>query len=184
MAEVIEMPRLSDTMTEGVIAKWHKAIGDAVKPGDLLAEIETDKATMEFEAPIGGVLLHIGAEAGRPIPIGAPIAIIGKTGEDITGLLGQADGSKAAPQAMPQSALVTESVPVSPVPIRSSESHLSERSTDSADRIKASPLARAMARQSGIDLRQLQGTGEKGRIIRRDVEAHLSLIHISEPTRH
>jgi pyruvate dehydrogenase E2 component (dihydrolipoamide acetyltransferase) len=182
MAEVIEMPRLSDTMTEGVIAKWHKAIGDAVKPGDLLAEIETDKATMEFEAPIGGVLLHIGAEAGRPIPIGAPIAIIGKTGEDITGLLGQADGSKAAPQAMPQSALVIESVPVSPVPIRSSESHLSERSTDSADRIKASPLARAMARQSGIDLRQLQGTGEKGRIIRRDVEAHLAQVVATSPS--
>ncbi len=88
MAEVIEMPRLSDTMTEGVVARWLKKVGDIVKPGDLLAEIETDKATMEFEAPVGGTLLHIGVEEGKPVPIGAVIAILGKPGEDCLGAAG------------------------------------------------------------------------------------------------
>lgn len=170
MAEVIEMPRLSDTMTEGVIAKWHKKVGDPVKPGDLLAEIETDKATMEFEAPVGGVLLYIGAPENQPIPIGEPIAIIGKPGEDISALLpkggvravdAQVQAAPAPDAKLPAVSAVDVGIPVRDLP-------------SSGARLKASPLARSMAREAGIDLHKLQGTGEGGRIIRRDVEAYLA----------
>ncbi|MCX7606669.1 MAG: 2-oxo acid dehydrogenase subunit E2 [Bacteroidia bacterium] len=160
MAEVIEMPRLSDTMTEGVIARWLKNVGDTVKPGDILAEIETDKATMEFESPVGGVLLHIGAEAGKPIPIGEPIAIIGKAGEDITALLTSKTASAPPKLEMPPGGGFA-AVP----------SEKDVHQTEETDRLKASPLARAMARERGIDLRQLRGTGEGGRIVKRDIEA-------------
>src|SRR4051812_31481144 len=87
MAEVIKMPKLSDTMTEGVVAKWHKKVGDKVKNGELLADIETDKATMEFESFYDGTLLYIGVEAGKPVAIDSLLAIIGKEGEDIKGLI-------------------------------------------------------------------------------------------------
>jgi len=177
MAEIIEMPRLSDTMTEGVIAKWHKKVGDLIKPGDLLAEIETDKATMEFEAPIGGALLYIGAPEGKPIPIGAPIAIIGKPDEDISALLNQ--GASPAP---PES--VTSPVPAQPQPAATPPPPAEAPARVPASpalgappaetRLKASPLARSMAQKAGIDLHQVHGTGEGGRIIRRDVEAYLS----------
>lgn len=177
MAEVIEMPRLSDTMTEGVIAKWHKKVGDPIRPGDLLAEIETDKATMEFEAPIGGALLYIGAPEGKPIPIGAPIAIIGKPGEDVSALL-----TKAASPAPPEP--VTSPAPAQPQPAAtpsspaetsiSTSGYSASGATLLEARLKASPLARSMAQKAGIDLHQVQGTGEGGRIIRRDVEAYLS----------
>jgi pyruvate dehydrogenase E2 component (dihydrolipoamide acetyltransferase) len=171
MAEVIEMPRLSDTMTEGVIAKWHKKVGDSVKPGDLLAEIETDKATMEFEAPVGGVLLYIGAPENQPIPVGVPIAIIGKPDEDISALLPKGDSSSASarPRDSEPALAASGSVP-SPMPAPTPV----EAASPSETRLKASPLARKMAKEAGIDLRQLQGTGEGGRIIRRDVEAYLS----------
>ncbi len=173
MAEVIEMPRLSDTMTEGVIARWNKAVGDAVKPGDLLAEIETDKATMEFEAPIGGVLLYIGASEGKPIPIGAPIAIIGKAEEDIRALLAKLQAgapSAVPPRPAPEPVAATASAPTtSPSP---AGPILSASSTD--QRLKASPLAKAMAKEAGLDLATLRGTGEGGRIIKRDIEAALA----------
>jgi len=171
MAEVIEMPRLSDTMTEGVIAKWHKKVGDSVKPGDLLAEIETDKATMEFEAPVGGVLLYIGAPENQPIPVGVPIAIIGKPDEDISALLPKGDSSSAsARQRDAEPALAASGSVPSPMPAPTPV----EAASPSETRLKASPLARKMAKEAGIDLRQLQGTGEGGRIVRRDVEAYLS----------
>ncbi len=171
MAEIIEMPRLSDTMEEGVIAKWHKKVGDTVKPGDLLAEIETDKATMEFEAPVGGTLLYIGVEAGKAVPIGQVIAIIGKPGEDVEALLsgaksqGQAAPSKAAEEALSRT---PEPAKVSVEPAAPAISVVAE-----GERVKASPLARAMAREAGLDLRAIPGTGEGGRIIKRDIEAHL-----------
>ena len=167
MAEVIEMPRLSDTMTEGVIVKWHKKVGEPLKPGDLLAEIETDKATMEFEAPIGGVLLYIGAPEGKPIPIGAPIAIIGKPGEDISALLNR--GEPSAPPEPAASPALTQ-----PQPTAAPTSPPSGPAPSEAPRLKASPLARSMAQKAGIDLHQVQGTGEGGRIIRRDIEAYLA----------
>src|SRR5687768_6551382 len=87
MAEVVRMPKLSDTMTDGVIAKWHKKVGDKVKSGEVLADIETDKATMEFESFQDGVLLHIGVEEKQAVPVDSIIAILGKQGEDISGLL-------------------------------------------------------------------------------------------------
>jgi pyruvate dehydrogenase E2 component (dihydrolipoamide acetyltransferase) len=177
MAEIIEMPRLSDTMTEGVIAKWHKKVGDLIKPGDLLAEIETDKATMEFEAPIGGALLYIGAPEGKPIPIGAPIAIIGKPNEDISALL-----NRGASPAPPES--ITSPTPAQPQPAATPSPPAKAPARVPASpalgappaetRLKASPLARSMAQKAGIDLHQVHGTGEGGRIIRRDVEAYLS----------
>jgi len=177
MAEIIEMPRLSDTMTEGVIAKWHKKVGDLIRPGDLLAEIETDKATMEFEAPIGGALLYIGAPEGKPIPIGAPIAIIGKPDEDIAALL-----NRGASPAPPES--ITSPTPAQPQPAATPPPPAEAPARVPASpalgappaetRLKASPLARSMAQKAGIDLHQVHGTGEGGRIIRRDVEAYLS----------
>jgi len=177
MAEIIEMPRLSDTMTEGVIAKWHKKAGDLIRPGDLLAEIETDKATMEFEAPIGGALLYIGAPEGKPIPIGAPIAIIGKPDEDISTLL-----NRGASPAPPES--ITSPTPAQPQPAATPPPPAEAPARVPASpalgappaetRLKASPLARSMAQKAGIDLHQVHGTGEGGRIIRRDVEAYLS----------
>ena len=206
MAEIIEMPRLSDTMTEGVIAKWHKKVGDPIRPGDLLAEIETDKATMEFEAPIGGALLYIGAPEGKPIPIGAPIAIIGKPDEDISALLNRgaspappesitsptpaqpqpaatppppveaparvpASPALSAPPAQPQPAATPP--PPAEAPARAPASP-ALGAPPAETRLKASPLARSMAQKAGIDLHQVHGTGEGGRIIRRDVEAYLS----------
>ncbi len=188
MAELIEMPRLSDTMTEGVIAKWHKKVGDPVKPGDLLAEIETDKATMEFEAPVGGVLLYIGAPENQPIPIGAPIAIIGKPEEDISALLqkGSSPVKESQDKAQPTSgdgapapstapAVSTTPTPSTAPVVSTTPAPPFAQSVASAEtRLKASPLARSMAREAGIDLHQLQGTGEGGRIIRRDVEAYLA----------
>jgi len=177
MAEIIEMPRLSDTMTEGVIAKWHKKAGDLIKPGDLLAEIETDKATMEFEAPIGGALLYIGAPEGKPIPIGEPIAIIGKPDEDVSALL-----NRGASPAPPES--ITSPTPAQPQPAATPPPPAEAPARVPASpalgappaetRLKASPLARSMAQKAGIDLHQVHGTGEGGRIIRRDVEAYLS----------
>ena len=171
MAEVIEMPRLSDTMTEGVIVKWHKKVGDPVKAGDLLAEIETDKATMEFEAPVGGVLLYVGAPENQPIPVGVPIAIIGKPDEDISALLPKGDSSSGSARPKDSEPALAASGPAAsrmpaPAPV--------EAASPSETRLKASPLARKMAKEAGIDLRQLQGTGEGGRIVRRDVEAYLA----------
>ena len=90
MAEIVRMPKLSDTMTEGVVAAWHKKVGDTVKSGEVLAEIETDKATMEFESFTDGVLLHIGVEKGKAAPVDSILAILGKAGEDITKLLSDA----------------------------------------------------------------------------------------------
>ncbi|MBL7750674.1 MAG: biotin/lipoyl-binding protein, partial [Chitinophagaceae bacterium] len=98
MAETILMPRLSDTMTEGVIAAWHKKVGDPVKKGDLLAEIETDKATMELESYKDGVLLHIGTEKGGKLQVDDLLAVVGSAGEDISGIIGSTGGKKAAPK--------------------------------------------------------------------------------------
>jgi len=172
MAEVIYMPKLSDTMTEGVVASWLKNIGDPVKSGELLAEIETDKATMEFESFYDGVLLHIGVETGKAAPVNAVLAIIGKAGEDISSLLAsapQAEAPKteapkaveAAPSPAPTPAPVPTPTPVSapkPAPVLSN------------DKIYASPLAKKLAEERGIDLAYVAGSGENGRIVKRDVD--------------
>lgn len=171
MAEIVRMPKLSDTMTEGVVARWHKKVGDPVKSGDLLAEIETDKATMEFESFQEGVLLYRGVEEGQAAPVDSILAILGQEGEDISALLaeetkaGVAQASGPAVQAESPAAEASDSGKEAPPALPSAD-------TGDDGRIKASPLARRLAREKGIDLSALRGTGEGGRIVRRDVEAY------------
>jgi len=117
MAEVVKMPKMSDTMTEGVIAKWHKKVGDKVKSGDVLAEIETDKATMDFESYQDGVLLYIGIEEGKAAPVDAVIAVLGKEGEDYKAALdgaGSAPAAAPAAEEKPATAPAAESKPAAP----------------------------------------------------------------------
>ncbi len=168
MAEVIRMPKMSDTMTEGVIVSWLKNVGDAVKPGDILAEVETDKATMELENFTKGTLLHIGIPAGGSVPVDALIAIIGNAGEDISSLL-SAGTSAAAPVAPAQTP--TDITPVAPTQTESTPSPIAQTVADG--RLIASPLAKSIAKEKGIDLGQVSGSGDKGRIVKRDVENFL-----------
>ncbi len=173
MAEVIRMPRLSDTMEEGNIVAWYKQEGDKVERGDLLAEIETDKATMEFESLWEGVLLHIAVKEG-PVPVNGVIAVIGEEGEDWKAAIeaeASSNLSSAPSTAPPQAATPQPTATTSPT----------STDTPTTGRIKASPLARSMARQAGIDLSQIKGTGEHGRIVKRDVEAYLQQKQ-SQPT--
>ncbi len=165
MAEVIRMPKMSDTMTEGVIVSWLKNVGDAVKPGDILAEVETDKATMELENFVKGTLLHIGIPAGGSVPVDALIAIVGNAGEDISTLL---SGSPAATTPIAPAQTPTETVPVAPTQTESTPSPVAQTVADG--RLIASPLAKSIAKEKGIDLGQVSGSGDNGRIVKRDVE--------------
>ncbi|OYU94459.1 MAG: pyruvate dehydrogenase complex dihydrolipoamide acetyltransferase [Bacteroidetes bacterium B1(2017)] len=159
MAEVINMPKMSDTMTEGVIVSWLKKVGDDIKPGDILAEVETDKATMELENYVKGTLLHIGIPEGGSVPVDALIAIVGQKGEDFSALLNGAP--KAASVETPKAEVVVESA--APV---AAEAPIS---TDDS-RVKASPLAKSVAKEKGIDLSLIAGSGDNGRIVKKDVE--------------
>jgi len=177
------MPRLSDTMTEGVVAKWHKQIGDSVNEGDLLAEIETDKATMEFEAFPGqeGKLLYIGTGEGETAPVDTVLAILGEDGEDIEALKGGEIAAPAeepaAPAAAPAPAVAVEETPVAPVatPVATPAPVATE--TDGS--IKASPLARKLAAEKGVDLSMVKGSGDHGRIVKRDIDSFNPAIHTS-----
>lgn len=156
--EIITMPRLSDTMTEGKVAKWHKKVGDSVKEGDILAEIETDKAVQDFESEFNGNLLYIGTEEGGASPVDAVLAIIGPAGTDVSGILsGGGKKSESQPVAEEKLEKVTES---QTAPVASS----------SNERIAISPLAKKIAEEKGIDVHALKGTGENGRIVKKDVE--------------
>ena len=166
MAEIIRMPRLSDTMTEGVIAAWHKNIGDDVSSGDLLAEIETDKATMDLESFFDGKLLHIGVEEGKGIPVGELLAIIGEEGEDISVHL----AGGAAPAEAPATSNGQEAVEAAPAPAVATAVVADAPAPSTSSRIKASPLAKAMAKEKGIDLSQVAGSGDQGRIVKKDIE--------------
>jgi pyruvate dehydrogenase E2 component (dihydrolipoamide acetyltransferase) len=161
---VITMPRLSDTMTEGTVATWLKKVGDAVAEGDILAEIETDKATMEFESFNEGTLLYVGIEEGNTAPVDSLLAIIGPAGTDISGI---AENYKTggAPQAAPE---VAEEKEVASTE-KTSEPIVQEPSTD-GQRILASPLAKKIASDKGIQLTQVKGSGENGRIVKSDIE--------------
>jgi len=172
MAEVIYMPKLSDTMTEGVVASWLKNIGDPVKSGELLAEIETDKATMEFESFYDGVLLHIGVETGKAAPVNAVLAIIGKAGEDISSLLASAPQAEAPKTEAPKAveAAPTPAPTPAPVPTPTPVSAPKPAPVLSNDKIYASPLAKKLAEERGIDLAYVAGSGENGRIVKRDVD--------------
>jgi pyruvate dehydrogenase E2 component (dihydrolipoamide acetyltransferase) len=174
MAEVIYMPKLSDTMTEGVVAAWLKKVGDPVKSGELIAEIETDKATMEFESFFDGVLLHIGVEAGKGAPVNSLLAIIGQAGEDISGLLTSAPAveEKSAPEpaAAPAPVAAPSPAPV-PSPVATPAPVVQKvAAVTNNDRVYASPLAKKLADEKGIDLQYVAGSGENGRIVKRDVE--------------
>lgn len=176
MAEIIRMPRLSDTMEEGNIVSWLKNEGDPVKAGDVLAEVETDKATMELESYFNGYLLYIGVKSG-PVPVDGIIAVIGQKDEEYKHLLTeQAIPPAAAPQpqtasAAPQPAPAASSTPA-PVAIQPVVSTPVEVGTE--DRVKASPLAKSMASQAGVPISQISGSGDQGRIVRKDVEQFLS----------
>lgn len=166
MAEIVRMPKLSDTMTEGVVAKWLKKVGDVVKNGDILAEIETDKATMEFESFQDGVLLHMGVPEGKGAPVNSILAILGKSGEDISSLLaGEAKPAGATPAAEPKATTTPAPAAISvaqPAAVTVSES--------ANGRVKASPLAKAIASEKGIDISKIKGSGDEGRVIKKDVE--------------
>ncbi|WP_413999393.1 2-oxo acid dehydrogenase subunit E2 [Flavobacterium sp. W1B] len=161
---VVTMPRLSDTMTEGTVATWLKKVGDKVSEGDILAEIETDKATMEFESFNEGTLLYVGIEEGNTAPVDSLLAIIGPAGTDISGI---AENYKTggAPQAAPA---VTEEKAVASTE-KTAEPIVQEPSTD-GQRILASPLAKKIASDKGIQLTQVKGSGENGRIVKSDIE--------------
>lgn len=172
--EVILMPRLSDTMTEGVIAAWHKNIGDSVKKGDLLADVETDKATMELESYKDGKLLYIGAQKGDKIAVNSLLCIIGEESKvDVKAIVAAAgSGSAAATTAAPAKAEATAPVAqaVATATTTTAAAVSSAVSVDSNGRLKASPLAKKIAAEKGIDLHQIQGSGDGGRIIKSDID--------------
>ena len=207
MAQILNMPRLSDTMSEGRLIKWHKKEGDKIAPGDVLAEVETDKANMDFESFDDGVLLKILIGDGQTAPVGGPVAIIGKAGEDVSELLAKvksgetAPAPKAAEKKAPASPAPSEKqAPAAPVETKppakpqpqpeqkapppqtqtqtrtqtGTQTRTSEQPAPSGNghggRILASPLARRIADERGIDLRQVQGSGPSGRITKEDVE--------------
>lgn len=165
MAEVIRMPRMSDTMEEGVIVGWLKQVGDTIEPGDVLAEVETDKATMELESFHEGVLLHIGVKEG-PVPVNGVLAVIGEAGEDFQAALAAAGSNDVTTTS--SSPTETANEPEVEEVFEHTPNH-----TNSDKRIKASPLAKSMAATSGLDLSTIQGSGDNGRIIKRDIEARL-----------
>jgi pyruvate dehydrogenase E2 component (dihydrolipoamide acetyltransferase) len=163
---VVTMPRLSDTMTEGTVATWLKKVGDEVKEGDILAEIETDKATMEFESFNAGTLLFIGITEGQSAHVDSVLAIIGPAGTDITGI---AENYKKEGESTP--AVVASAAEVS-----NNASSPQLPASNSSDRIFASPLAKQIAASKGINLSQVKGTGENGRITKSDVENFTSSV--------
>mgnify|MGYP001222343554 FL=1 len=197
MAEIVRMPKLSDTMTEGVVAEWHKNVGDSIESGELLAEIETDKATMEFESFQEGVLLHIGVEKGQTAPVDSILAILGDEGEDVTEILKkeeesnqeQTDESIPESKELPKTTPAPEPVPtpkVSPSPTpspvianqsiaqKSSSVDFPKAETVTDTFIKASPLAKKLAKERGINLKFVKGTGTDGRIVKRDIDNYQS----------
>jgi pyruvate dehydrogenase E2 component (dihydrolipoamide acetyltransferase) len=180
-ATVITMPKMSDTMQEGTIAAWLKKVGESVKSGEIIAEVETDKATMELESYEDGVLLYIGVEAGNSVAVDGVIAVIGEKGADYQTLLKAHQGAgKTVPSAVDAQ---TETVASKSVPEPSSAPDAVSVSSPSAvsvfttgDRLKASPLAKKIAAEKGLDIRQVAGSGEGGRIVKKDVETFVPAI--------
>ncbi len=184
MAKIIGLPKLSPTMEEGTLVSWTKKEGDEVDVDDLLAEVETDKATMEFRSFDRGVLLKILVEEGETLEPDVPVAIIGKADEDISDLLAQVEsGAGKAPEPAPKSG--TESQPeAEPEPVKSEQapaeapepapapSESASASASSGGRVLSSPLVRKLARERDIDLRTVNGSGPHGRIIKRDIESY------------
>ncbi len=161
--EIITMPRLSDTMTEGKVAKWHKNVGDTVKEGDLLAEIETDKAVQDFESEFNGVLLKQGVGEGGSAPVDSVLAIIGPAGTDVSAISSTGEKPKAT-EAQPAQ---TE---VSSQPAIQQKAETNTASLSTGDRVAISPLAKKMAEEKGINVQSINGSGENGRIVKKDIE--------------
>ncbi len=168
-AEIVRMPKMSDTMEEGVLASWLKKVGDTVETGELMAEIETDKATMEYESFNDGVVLYLGGEPGDSIPVNGVLAIVGEKDADWQTLL-KAESAPSKPAASS-----TEKKEVAPQPTGSESTSeaasATSATTTNGGRVKASPLAKKMAADKGYDLSQIAGSGENGRIVKRDVES-------------
>ncbi|MDG1380907.1 MAG: pyruvate dehydrogenase complex dihydrolipoamide acetyltransferase [Flavobacteriales bacterium] len=181
MAEIVRMPKLSDTMTEGVVAEWHKKVGDAVESGEVLAEIETDKATMEFESFQDGVLLHVGVEKGATAAVDSILAILGEAGEDVSALLAADAAAPAVAEEAPAAAPAPTPAPApaptpapAPMPAPVAAAPVAPVPAASVSgKIKASPLAVRLAAERGFDLRHIQGTGDGGRIVKRDIENYV-----------
>ena len=159
-ATAILMPKMSDTMTEGTLVAWLKKVGDVVKSGDIIAEVETDKATMELENYEDGTLLYIGVKEGEAVAVDGIIAIVGEPGADFQSLLN--------PQAPKET---TAPAPDAPAAVADAATTAAAATTPTSDRLKASPLAKAMAEEKGIDLSKIAGSGENGRIVKRDLDA-------------
>ncbi len=168
-ASIITMPKMSDTMTQGVIANWLKKVGDTVKPGEIIAEVETDKATMELEAFEGGKLLYIGVEAGSSVAIDGVIAVIGEEGADYQKLLEARKGAVKSAMLTPVNSKAPAATPApTQAPVQSAVNGAPARN---GERIKASPLAKKLAKDFGYDISQIKGSGDFGRIVKRDVES-------------
>ena len=163
MAELIRLPKMSDTMEEGVIVKWNVKVGDTVKSGDILADVETDKATMELENFVKGTVLHLKAKEGEATPVNSVIAVIGQAGEDYSALLNGA----TTPEAKPVEASKKDATPVAEAKIAEVPQSVINSGDD---RIKASPLAKKLAQDKGIDIQNINGSGDNGRIVKRDIE--------------
>jgi len=181
-AIVVTMPKMSDTMQEGTIAAWLKKVGDTVKSGEIIAEVETDKATMELESYEDGTLLYIGVEAGGSVPVDGVIAVIGEKGADYQSLLAAHQSGASTPVSV-EIASSTGAVPVVPpapelvqVPVATSVDN-----TTVNERVKASPLAKKIASEKGVDIRQVAGSGEGGRIVKRDIETYVPAAATASP---
>jgi pyruvate dehydrogenase E2 component (dihydrolipoamide acetyltransferase) len=168
-ATLITMPKMSDTMMEGTISTWLKKVGDVIKSGEIIAEVETDKATMELESYEDGTLLYIGVEAGDSVPVDGVIAVIGEKGSDFETLLkahqSEGDSEEEAPESAPEVSKSEE-----PKQAAQNTAPTTVANSSTGDRIKASPLAKKMAEDKGFDISQVNGSGEGGRIVKRDVE--------------
>ena len=178
MAEIVRMPKLSDTMEEGVVAEWHKKVGDEVESGELLAEIETDKATMEFESFQDGVLLYIGVDKGKAAPVDSVLCVLGEKGEDYKAILAEDAKSAPAPKKEEEKieALAAKAPAHSHVPAArtlqpvAAPVVVAAPSNNSNGRLKASPLAKKLAKEKGINIGMVKGSGEHGRVIKKDIE--------------
>jgi pyruvate dehydrogenase E2 component (dihydrolipoamide acetyltransferase) len=198
MAQIIGLPKLSPTMEEGVLVRWTKQEGDKVSPGDLVAEVETDKANMDFNIEDEGVLLRLLVKEGDTVKLGAPVAIIGKAGEDVAALVAQAAGAAATP---PPTAKPTPTPTPAPTPPPRPAAQPDAKATQpmkpqpaprpqpqaaaapaAAGKLLASPLAKSLAIELGIDLRAVTGTGPGGRIVERDVRTTAGNGHAAAPT--
>jgi pyruvate dehydrogenase E2 component (dihydrolipoamide acetyltransferase) len=171
--QIVRMPKLSDTMTEGVVAKWHKKVGDKVKSGELLADIQTDKATMEFESFQDGVILHIGVEEGKGAPVDSILAILGKGGEDVKAIIEAEKNNKGRSEEVKSQKEESKESVDSKQFVQSTidnKQTKNKQQESSSERMKISPLARKLAEEKGISVNMLKGSGDGGRIVKRDID--------------